>query len=165
MSKVKLKGNDFNTNGELPAVGQKAPDFKLIKTDLSSTQLNDFLGSNLILNIFPSIDTSTCASSVRQFNVLASMLVNTTVLCVSRDLPFAQKRFCGAEGIENVQTASDFATGDFGKNYGLELLDSPLAHLHARAIVVIDQNGIVKYTELVPDIVDEPDYNAALAAI
>ncbi|MEY3238371.1 MAG: hypothetical protein RI883_2472, partial [Bacteroidota bacterium] len=97
--------------------------------------------------------------------VLASMLVNTKVLCVSRDLPFAQKRFCGAEGIENVQTVSDFATGDFGKNYGLELLDSPLAHLHARAIVVIDQNGIIKYTELVPDIVDEPDYGAAIAAI
>jgi len=165
MANVNLKGNPLNTNGELPKVGTKAPDFNLKKTDLSSTKLSDYAGSNIILNIFPSIDTSTCAESVRQFNQRASELKNTKVLCVSRDLPFAQKRFCGAEGIENVETASDFATGDFGKNYGLELIDGPLAALHARAIVVVDSNGVVKYTELVPDIVDEPNYDAAIAAI
>ena len=165
MAKVNLKGNPLNTNGDLPQVGEKAPNFNLKKTDLSNTQLSDFAGSNIILNIFPSIDTATCAASVRQFNQRAASLQNTKVLCVSRDLPFAQKRFCGAEGIENVDTASDFATGDFGKNYGLELIDGPLAALHARAIVVIDSNGVVKYTELVPDIVDEPNYDAAIAAV
>lgn len=165
MAKVNLKGNPLNTNGDLPKVGEKAPNFNLKKTDLSNTQLSDFAGSNIILNIFPSIDTSTCAASVRQFNQRASSFQNTKVLCVSRDLPFAQKRFCGAEGIENVETASDFATGDFGKTYGLELIDGPLAALHARAIVVIDSNGVVKYTELVPDIVDEPNYDAAIAAV
>lgn len=165
MAKVNLKGSPLNTNGDLPKVGAKAPDFNLKKTDLSSTKLSDYIGSTIILNIFPSIDTSTCAASVRQFNQRASELENTKVLCISRDLPFAQKRFCGAEGIENVDMASDFATGDFGKNYGLVLVDGPLAALHARAIVVVDANGFVKYTELVPDIVDEPNYDAAIASI
>jgi thioredoxin-dependent peroxiredoxin len=165
MAKVNLKGNPFTTNGALPSVGTKAPNFNLIKTDLSSSNLNDYSGSNIILNIFPSIDTATCAASVRQFNERAAKLDNTTVLCISRDLPFAQKRFCGAEGIENVITLSDFADGSFGKNYGLELLDGPLASLHARAIVVLDKEGIVKHTELVPDIVDEPNYDAAIAAL
>jgi thioredoxin-dependent peroxiredoxin len=165
MATVNLKGNPFTTNGSLPSVGTKAPNFNLIKTDLSSSNLNDYSGSNIILNIFPSIDTATCAASVRQFNERAAKLDNTTVLCISRDLPFAQKRFCGAEGIENVITLSDFADGSFGKNYGLELLDGPLASLHARAIVVLDKEGIVKHTELVPDIVDEPNYDAAIAAL
>jgi thioredoxin-dependent peroxiredoxin len=165
MATVNLKGNPFTTNGALPSVGTKAPNFNLIKTDLSSSNLNDYSGSNIILNIFPSIDTATCAASVRQFNERAAKLDNTTVLCISRDLPFAQKRFCGAEGIENVITLSDFADGSFGKNYGLELLDGPLASLHARAIVVLDKEGIVKHTELVPDIVDEPNYDAAIAAL
>lgn len=165
MAKLFLRDTACSTNGELPKIGDKAPNFNLIKTDLSNTQLSDYAGSNIILNIFPSIDTSTCAASVRQFNQRASSLQNTKVLCVSRDLPFAQKRFCGAEGIESVDTASDFATGEFGKKYGLEMIDGPLAALHARAIVVIDANGIVKYTELVPNIVDEPNYDAAIAAV
>jgi thiol peroxidase len=165
MATVTLKGAPFNTNGELPKVGEMAPDFNLKKVDLSSTNLSDYKGTNLILNIFPSIDTATCATSVRTFNKRASELENTKILCVSRDLPFAQKRFCGAEGIDNVITASDFASGDFGKNYGLELENGPLEALHARAIVVVDTNGIVKYTELVADIASEPNYDAAIAAI
>jgi thiol peroxidase len=165
MATVTLKGAPFNTNGELPKVGEMAPDFNLKKVDLSSTNLSDYKGTNLILNIFPSIDTATCATSVRTFNKRASELENTKILCVSRDLPFAQKRFCGAEGIDNVITASDFASGDFGKNYGLELENGPLEALHARAIVVIDASGVVKYTELVSDIASEPNYDAAIAAI
>jgi thioredoxin-dependent peroxiredoxin len=165
MATVTLKGAPFNTNGELPKVGEMAPDFNLKKVDLSSTHLSDYKGTNLILNIFPSIDTATCATSVRTFNKRASELENTTIVCVSRDLPFAQKRFCGAEGIDNVITASDFATGDFGKNYGLELENGPLEALHARAIVVIDPTGVVKYTELVADIASEPNYDAAIAAV
>jgi thiol peroxidase len=165
MATVTLNGTPFKTNGELPKVGEMAPDFNLKKVDLSSTNLSDFKGANLILNIFPSIDTATCATSVRTFNKRASELENTKVVCVSRDLPFAQKRFCGAEGIDNVITASDFATGDFGKNYGLELENGPLAALHARAIVVVDTNGIVKHTELVSDIASEPNYDAAIAAV
>lgn len=165
MATVTLKGAPFNTNGELPKVGEMAPDFNLKKVDLSSTHLSDYKGTNLILNIFPSIDTATCATSVRTFNKRASELENTTIVCVSRDLPFAQKRFCGAEGIDNVFTASDFATGDFGKNYGLELENGPLEALHARAIVVIDPTGVVKYTELVADIASEPNYDAAIAAV
>ncbi|TXI84805.1 MAG: thiol peroxidase [Crocinitomicaceae bacterium] len=165
MATVTLNGAPFNTNGELPKVGEMAPDFNLKKVDLSTTNLSDYKGANLILNIFPSIDTATCATSVRTFNKRASELENTKVVCVSRDLPFAQKRFCGAEGIDNVITASDFATGDFGKNYGLELENGPLAALHARAIVVVDANGVVKHTELVSDIASEPNYDAAIAAI
>lgn len=165
MATVTLKGAPFNTNGELPIVGEMAPDFNLKKVDLSSTHLSDYKGTNLILNIFPSIDTATCASSVRTFNKRASELENSTIVCVSRDLPFAQKRFCGAEGIDNVITASDFATGDFGKNYGLELENGPLEALHARAVVVIDPTGVVKYTELVADIASEPNYDAAIAAV
>ncbi len=165
MATVTLNGAPFNTNGELPKVGEMAPDFNLKKVDLSTTNLSDFKGANLILNIFPSIDTATCATSVRTFNKRASELENTKVVCVSRDLPFAQKRFCGAEGIDNVITASDFATGEFGKNYGLELENGPLAALHARAIVVVDANGVVKHTELVSDIASEPNYDAAIAAI
>jgi thiol peroxidase len=165
MATVTLKGNPFQTNGELPKTGNQAPTFELKKTDLSTTNLNDYNGQSLILNIFPSIDTPTCAASVREFNKRAVNLNNTKVICVSRDLPFAQKRFCGAEGIENVLTASDFATGDFGKTYGIELLDGPLANLHARAIVVIDPSGKIKHTELVSEIADEPNYDAALAAL
>jgi thiol peroxidase len=165
MATVTLKGNPFNTHGKLPETGQKAPDFKLKKNDLSWTSLSDYEGFNVILNIFPSIDTATCATSVREFNKRVADLDNTKVICVSRDLPFAQKRFCGAEGIENVITASDFSYGDFGKTYGVELLDGPLQALHARAVVVIDAHGIVRHTELVPEIANEPDYAAAIAAI
>lgn len=165
MASVTLGGNPLHTNGELPALGTKASDFNLVKTDLGTASLGDFAGSKLILNIFPSVDTGTCAASVRQFNKLASGLDNTKVLCISRDLPFAQKRFCGAEGLENVINLSDFATGDFGKTYGLELVDGPMKGLHSRAIVVLNEKQEVVHTELVPDIKDEPNYDAALAAL
>lgn len=165
MAKITLKGNPVKTIGKLPKLGSKAPKFTLIKSDLSKVKLKDFKGSKLILNIFPSIDTGTCASSVRKFNEEASKLENTKVLCISRDLPFAQARFCGAEGIENVITLSDFAKGKFGKSYGVTIKDGPLANLHSRAIVVVNEEGIVTYTEQVPEIVDEPNYEAALKAL
>lgn len=165
MAKITLKGNPIKTAGKLPKVGKKAPGFKLTKSDLSTAKLKDYRGSKVILNIFPSIDTGTCAASVRKFNEEAAKLENTKVLCVSRDLPFAQARFCGAEGIENVETLSDFAKGKFGRKYRLYIKNGPLAYLHSRAIVIIDEEGIVKYTEQVPEIVDEPNYEAALAAL
>lgn len=165
MATVTLKGNPVNTSGELPKVGERAKDFKLTKPDLSQVGLNDFKGFNLVLNIFPSIDTSTCATSVRTFNKEAAKLNNTKVLCISRDLPFAQARFCGAEGIDNVETLSDYASGQFGKDYGLEITDSPLVALHSRAIVVINNEGTVIYTEQVPEIVDEPNYEKAIEAL
>jgi thiol peroxidase len=165
MTLIKLGGNPINTCGELPKVGSKAPNFKLLKSDLSIATLDDFVGSKVILNIFPSIDTNTCATSVRTFNAKASTLENTKVLCISRDLPFAQKRFCGAEGLENVINLSDFNTGNFGKEYGLEIVDSVFTGLHARAVIVIDENGIIKHTELVPEIADEPNYEAAYSAL
>ena len=165
MANVTLGGNPLHTNGELTAKGSNAADFSLVNSDLGTTSLDNFKGKKLILNIFPSIDTGTCATSVREFNKKASSLENTTVLCISRDLPFAQKRFCGAEGIENVVTLSDFRDGEFGKNYGLELMDGPLKGLHARSVVVLDENHNVVYTELVPEIKDEPNYEKALAAL
>jgi len=135
MSKITLKGNVINTSGELPAIGSQAKDFKLVATDLSTKTLSDFEGQHLILNIFPSIDTGTCAASVRNFNKAAADLNNTSVLCISRDLPFAQNRFCGAEGIENVVMLSDFNTGQFGNDYGLNIIDGPLAGLNSRCKV------------------------------
>jgi thiol peroxidase len=165
MATVTLGGNPIHTNGELPKTGSKAPDFKLVNTDLSMATLADFAGSKVVLNIFPSIDTGTCATSVRTFNAKASTLANTKVLCISRDLPFAQKRFCGAEGLENVINLSDFNTGSFGKDYGLEITDSVLAGLHSRVVIVLDENGVVKYTEQVPEIADEPNYESAIAAL
>lgn len=165
MATVTLGGNPIHTNGELPKTGSKAPDFKLVNTDLSITSLADFAGSKVVLNIFPSIDTGTCATSVRTFNAKASTLANTKVLCISRDLPFAQKRFCGAEGLENVINLSDFNTGSFGKTYGLEITDSVLAGLHSRVVIVLDENGVVKYAEQVPEIADEPNYESAIAAL
>ncbi len=165
MANITLKGNAINTVGNLPKVGTKAPEFTLTAVDLSQKSNSDFAGKKLILNIFPSIDTGTCATSVREFNKKASELENTTVLCISKDLPFAQARFCGAEGIENVVMLSDFTTGSFGKDYELEIVNGPLAHLHSRAIVIIDEIGNVAYTEQVSEIVDEPNYDAALKAI
>lgn len=165
MATITLGGNPVETLGNLPLVGTKAPEFELVKTDLSIARLSDFLGSKLVLNIFPSIDTATCATSVRTFNSKANALENTKILCISRDLPFAQKRFCGAEGLENVINLSDFNTGNFGKNYGLEITNGALTGLHSRAIVVIDENGVVKHTEQVAEIANEPNYEAALAAI
>jgi len=165
MASITLGGNPINTNGELPKVGSKAPQFQLVKTDLATATLADFAGSKLVLNIFPSVDTGTCAASVRHFNESASKLENTKVLCISRDLPFAQKRFCGAEGLENVVNLSDFKLGSFGKDYGLEMTDGPLAALHSRVVLVLDENGTVKYAEQVSEIADEPNYEAALNAL
>ena len=165
MASVTLKGDTIHTLGNLPATGSKAPDFTLTKSDLSSATLSDYKGKKVVLNIFPSIDTGTCAQSVRQFNEEAAELTNTTVLCISKDLPFAQARFCGAEGIDNVEMLSDFKDGNFGKAYQLEFTDGPLAPLHSRAVVVLDENGTVLYTEQVPEIVDEPNYKGALEAL
>lgn len=165
MASITLGGNPIHTNGELPAAGSKATDFNLIKTDLGTSSLADFSGSKVVLNIFPSIDTGTCATSVRTFNEKASSLSNTKVLCISRDLPFAQKRFCGAEGLENVINLSDFKDGSFGKNYGLEIVDGPLAGLHSRVVIVLDENGTILHTEQVNEIADEPNYEAALAVL
>jgi thioredoxin-dependent peroxiredoxin len=163
MTQIKLKGNPINTIGELPNIGTKAKDFKLTKTDLSVSTLADYKGYKLILNIFPSLDTATCAASVRHFNKVASELKNTKVLCISRDLPFAQARFCGAEGLQNVITLSDYATGEFGRNYGLEITDGPLQKLHSRSIVIIDEESVVKYTQQVPETTEEPNYEEALS--
>jgi thiol peroxidase len=165
MASITLGGNPINTSGELPTVGSQMSDFKLVKNDLSVATLGDFAGKKLVLNIFPSIDTGTCATSVRKFNESASKLENTNVLCISRDLPFAQKRFCGAEGLENVINLSDFQGGNFGKTNGLEIVDGPLAGLHSRAIIVVDQKGTVIHTEQVGEIANEPNYEAALAAL
>lgn len=165
MATITLGGNPIHTNGDLPKNGTKAPDFQLLNTDLGTAKLADFAGSKVVLNIFPSIDTGTCAASVRAFNAKASALENTKVLCISRDLPFAQKRFCGAEGLDNVINLSDFNTGAFGKNYGLEMTDGPLAGLHSRVVIVLDENGTIVHTEQVAEIADEPNYDAALAAL
>ncbi|MCB0444558.1 MAG: thiol peroxidase [Gelidibacter sp.] len=165
MATVTLKGNSIHTSGDLPKKGSKAPDFKLTATDLSTKTLADFAGHNVVLNIFPSIDTGTCAQSVRQFNKEASQLKDTKVLCISHDLPFAQARFCGAEGLENVVNLSDYKDGSFGKTYGLNFTDGPLEALHSRCVVVINKEGIITHTEQVPEIVDEPNYKAALNAL
>lgn len=162
MAQITLKGSPVNTIGELPEIGSKAPDFKLVKNDLSISKIDDFKGKKVVLNIFPSLDTDTCAASVRRFNAEASKLKNTAVLCISKDLPFAQARFCGAEGLDNVHTLSDFRTGQFGKDYGVEIVDGPLAGLESRAVVVVDEEGKVIYTQQVDEIVDEPDYESAL---
>lgn len=165
MASITLGGNPIHTSGELPKVGSKLADFKLVLNDLSIADLSTFAGKRLVLNIFPSIDTGTCATSVRKFNESASSLANTAVLCISRDLPFAQKRFCGAEGLENVVNLSDFQEGTFGKNNGLEIVDGPLAGLHSRVIIVVDENGVVTHTEQVAEIAHEPNYEAALAVL
>jgi thiol peroxidase len=165
MANITLKGNSIQTLGELPAKGTQAPDFELTKNDLSKATLKDFKGSRLVLNIFPSLDTGTCAASVRRFNKEAANLNNTKVLCISRDLPFAQARFCGAEGLNNVITLSDFATHQFGKDYQVEITTGPLAHLLSRSVIVLDEDHKVIYTQQVPEIVDEPDYEPALAIL
>jgi thioredoxin-dependent peroxiredoxin len=165
MAQITLKGNPINTKGELPAGNSKAPCFKLVKSDLSELTLEELKGKKVVLNIFPSLDTDVCATSVRRFNAEAANLNNTVVVCVSRDLPFAHGRFCSAEGIKNVITASDFRDGSFGSDYGVMIVDGPLAGLHSRAVVVVDEDGTVKYSEQVPEIVQEPDYEAALKAI
>ncbi len=165
MAEITLKGNVIHTVGNLPGKGVKAEDFTLTKNDLSKASLSDYAGSRVILNIFPSLDTGICATSVREFNKMASNLDNTKVLCISRDLPFAQARFCGAEGLDNVETLSDFATGEFGKKYGVEIADGPMQNLHSRAVVVLDEDGVVTYTEQVPEIAQEPDYESVLKVL
>jgi len=162
MAQITLKGNPVNTGGELPAVGSLAKDFKLVAGDLSIKTLNDFKGKKLVLNIFPSLDTGTCAASVRTFNSKAAGLTDTSVLCISRDLPFAQARFCGAEGIDNVVMLSDFDTGQFAKDYGLNIVDGPMKGLNSRCIVIIDKEGKIAYTQQVAEISEEPDYEHAL---
>jgi thiol peroxidase len=165
MAQTKLGENTIHTSGNLPSVGSRAPEFLLAGTDLKEISLKDFKDKNVILNIFPSIDTRVCATSVREFNKLATSVNNTVVLSVSKDLPFAHKRFCGAEGINNVIMLSDFRNKGFSDDYGVLMQDGGMAGLHARAIVVIDPQGIVKHTELVPAIGQEPDYQAALNAL
>ncbi len=165
MAEITLKGSPIHTLGKLPAKGTKAPEFTLVKNDLSEVKLSNYKGKKVVLNIFPSLDTPTCAASVRHFNAEASNLDNTVVLCISKDLPFAQARFCGSEGLDNVETLSGFRDENFAKSYQAEIADGPLAGLESRAVVVIDEKGMVIYTEQVPEIVDEPDYEAALAVL
>ncbi|MBC8301994.1 MAG: thiol peroxidase [Pelagibacterales bacterium] len=165
MANITLSNNPTKTLGNLPKIGEAAKDFLLIGNDLQDITLNDFKGVKVVMNIFPSIDTGVCASSVRNFNAKATSLSNTKVLCISRDLPFAQKRFCGAEGIENVITLSDFVSGKFGKDYELTILDGKFAHLLSRCIIVLDEKHKVVYTEQVPEIASEPNYEAALAVL
>ncbi|MBF0237978.1 MAG: thiol peroxidase [SAR324 cluster bacterium] len=165
MANIALKGNPVETIGTLPVKGSKAPDFSLVNTDLADVSLANFAGKKVILNIFPSIDTGVCAASVRRFNADISSKANTVVLCISADLPFAHKRFCGAEGLNNVISLSMMRSKNFGKDYGVLMTTGPLQGLLSRAVVVIDVNGNVVYTEQVPEITQEPNYAAALAAI
>lgn len=164
MATVTLKGNPFNTNGNLPATGSQAPQFTLVKTDLSEITSNELKGKRVVLNIFPSVDTPTCATSVRTFNAEASKLDNTIVICASQDLPFALARFCGAEGLDKVIPASAFRSS-FAADYGVKLVEGPLAGLTSRAVVVLDADGKVLYTELVSEVAHEPNYEAALKAL
>ncbi len=163
MAQFTFKGNPFHTTGELPRVGSQAPAFSLVGKDLADVTLDGLKGRKVVLNIFPSLDTAVCAASVRHFNEAAAKHPDTTVVCVSMDLPFAAGRFCSAEGIEHVLTGSDFRTGDFSRAYGVRITDGPLVGLMARSVVVIDTGGKVLYNQLVPETVEEPDYDAALA--
>ncbi|MBT8769106.1 thiol peroxidase [Metapseudomonas boanensis] len=165
MAQVTLKGNPINVEGQLPQKGQQAPAFSLVGGDLSDVTLASLSGKRKVLNIFPSVDTPTCATSVRKFNAEASKLPNTLVLCISADLPFAQKRFCGAEGLENVVNLSTMRGQNFLKDYGVAIANGPLAGIAARAVVVLDENDKVLHSELVAEIADEPDYAAAIAAL
>jgi thiol peroxidase len=165
MAQTALRGNPVTTSGDLPSAGSAAPGFSLTGSDLSPVSSSDMAGQRVVLNIFPSIDTPTCAQSVRTFNERAASLDNTTVLCVSADLPFAQGRFCGAEGIENVKTASTFRNPEFLQDYGVGMVDGPLQGLCARAVVVLDESGQVTHSQLVGEIADEPDYDAAIASL
>ncbi|MGL5014728.1 MAG: thiol peroxidase [Bacteroidales bacterium] len=165
MAKITLHGNEFNTIANLPSIGSVANELNLTKADLGEITLADVAGKKVVLNIFPSLDTATCAASVRQFNKEAASLENTVVLCISMDLPFAMSRFCSTEGLNNVITLSGFRNSEFGKKYGVEIVDGPLRGLYARSVVVLNEKGEVKYTELVAETADEPNYKAALAAL
>ena len=164
MATTAFKGNPVQTTGELPATGSAAPTIDLVRADMSEVTSDSLSGRRVVLNIFPSVDTGVCATSVRKFNELAAGLENTTVVCASKDLPFALSRFCGAEGIDNVTAASAFRSS-FGEDYGVTMTDGPLQGLLARSVVVLDSDGSVAYTELVPEIGQEPDYDAAIAAL
>ncbi|MEQ8304449.1 MAG: thiol peroxidase [Cyclobacteriaceae bacterium] len=165
MAQTKLGENTVNTMGDLPAVGTSAPNFTLVDNTLKDVNLSDFKGKKTVLNIFPSIDTGVCATSVREFNKRATSLDNTVVISISKDLPFAFKRFCGAEGIDKVVTLSDFRNSGFSKDYGMEMTDGGMKGFFARSIVVIDENGKIKHTEVVPSVGQEPNYDAALSAL
>jgi len=165
MAEITLKGNPIHTCGKLPAVGSQAADFVLTKTDFADVSLQNFAGKKIVLNIFPSIDTPVCATSVRRFNAEAVKLNNAVVLCVSVDLPFAHSRFCGAEGLQNVIPVSELRKRKFGEDYGVRIIDGPLAGLFSRAVVIIDEKGKVIYTEQVPEIAQEPNYEAALKVL
>ncbi len=165
MATVTFKGDPVNLVGDLPQVGDKAPDFSLVGADLSEVTLSIGSGKKVVLNIFPSIDTPVCAASVRRFNQDAANLVGAVVLCISADLPFAQARFCGAEGLDKVHTLSSFRNPSFGEDYGIAIAEGPLKGLLARAAVTIDEGGIVKYAQLVPEIAEEPDYESVLASL
>ena len=165
MANITLGGNPTSTSGELPELGNKAPEFYLTATDMSTKNMESYAGKKIVMNIFPSVDTGVCATSVRKFNEKAAGLNNTVVLCISRDLPFAQKRFCGAEGISNVEMLSDFKDGGFGMNYGVMIEEGAFSKLHARAIVVLNETGNVIHTEMVPEIGQEPNYDAVYSII
>ena len=165
MAKITFKGTPVNTSGNLPSKGTKAPDFTLVKSDLGSLSLSELKGKKVILNIFPSLDTSVCATTVRKFNQMAAGMNNVVVLGISKDLPFAHGRFCSTEGINNVITLSGFRDREFGRVYGVDYIDGPVAGLYSRAIVVIDETGTIVYTEQVPEHIHEPDYEAALKAV
>ena len=165
MAKITLNGNPIKTIGKLPKIGKKAPKFKLVKTDLSTARLKDYKGKKVLRSITPSIDTGICATSMRKFNEAAAGMENTVILHVTKDLPFAFSRFCAAEGIDNVIPLSDFMGGKFGKRYGVTIKNGPMKGLLSRSIVVVNEEGIVTYTEQVPETAQEPDYEAALEAI
>ncbi|MGB5604635.1 MAG: thiol peroxidase [Gammaproteobacteria bacterium] len=165
MTTITLDGKEIHTVGDLPAVGSTAPAFTLTNAELGDSSLADYAGKKIVLNIFPSIDTGVCAESTRRFNTAAGSLDNTVVLCISADLPFALSRFCGAENLDNVITLSTFRNSEFGDDYGVRITDSPIAGLMSRAVIVIDENGAIVHTEQVPEIAQEPDYDAALTKL
>ena len=165
MTKIAFKGNPINTSGSLPQVGDKAPDFTLVNTDLEEVKLSDFKGKTVVLNIFPSLDTGVCAASVRKFNEKAGSIDNTVILGISSDLPFAAGRFCSMEGIKNTIALSVFRDDSFAKDYGVLLVDGPMKGLTARAVVIVNPEGKVIYNQLVPEITEEPDYNSAIDSI
>ncbi|NQT65849.1 MAG: thiol peroxidase [FCB group bacterium] len=167
MAKITLKGNEINTIGDIPPVGANLDDlqFKLTKTDLSDVGIKDFRGKKVVLNIFPSLDTGVCAASVRRFNTEVEKLKNTVVLCISKDLPFAHARFCAAEGLKNVISLSEMRDSNFSEGIGVKIVNGPMAGLMARAVIVLNEGGVVKYTELVPEITQEPNYDAAIKKI
>jgi len=165
MATITLRDKPIHTIGELPEIGSQVKDFELVAKDLSRVSLAEFKGSRLVLNIFPSLDTGTCAASVRYFNELAGKLPDTKVLCISRDTPFAQSRFCGAEGLENVHTLSDFESGQFGKDFGLQLIDGPMKGFLSRVVIIVEADGKVAYTQQVPVLSDEPNYDEVVAKL